>query len=100
MRKGSKKKVSGALILFILACMSLFMLSNAWGQTFISGKVITADGKIVASGAVALEKGELHNDAFLAGGAIGPRNTPSVLFLKSAEPPAIECPFAPKLLPR
>jgi hypothetical protein len=33
--------------------------------------VITADGMVVASGAVALEKGELHNNAFLAGGAIG-----------------------------
>jgi cytochrome c5 len=75
MRKGSKKKVSGALIFFVWACMSLFMLSNAWGQTFISGKVITADGKVVASGAVALEKGELHNDAFLAGGAIGSDGT-------------------------
>jgi hypothetical protein len=48
---------------------------NAWGQTFISGKVITADGKAVASGAVALEKGELHNNAFLAGGAIGSDGT-------------------------
>jgi len=40
-------------------------------QTYVSGKVITADGMVVASGAVALEKGELHNNAFLAGGAIG-----------------------------
>jgi len=75
MRKGSKRRVSGALIFFIGACMSLSMLSNAWGQTFVSGKVITADGKVVASGAVALEKGELHNDAFLAGGAIGSDGT-------------------------
>jgi cytochrome c5 len=30
---------------------------------------------VVASGAVALEKGELHNNAFLAGGAIGPDGT-------------------------
>jgi len=75
MRKGSKKQVSGALIFFVWACMSLFVPSNAWGQTFISGQVITADGKVVASGAVALEKGELHNDAFLAGGAIGSDGT-------------------------
>jgi cytochrome c5 len=49
--------------------------SQAWAQTYVSGKVITADGRVVASGAVALEKGELHNNAFLAGGAIGPDGT-------------------------
>ncbi len=43
----------------------------AWAQTYVSGQVITADGMAVASGAVALEKGELHNNAFLVGGAIG-----------------------------
>ncbi|MGD1986226.1 MAG: cytochrome c [Desulfobacterales bacterium] len=59
------------LIFLSLACLGFFNLPHAWGQTFISGKVITADGKVVASGVVALEKGELHNDAFLAGGAIG-----------------------------
>jgi hypothetical protein len=74
-RPRSKKGNSGALIFLALACVSLFLISNAWGQTFISGKVITADGKVVASGAVALEKGELHNDAFLAGGAIGSDGT-------------------------
>ena len=58
-------------ILFGWVFISLLLLSNAWGQTFISGKVLTADGNVVASGAVALEKGELHNDAFLTGGAIG-----------------------------
>jgi hypothetical protein len=36
-------------------------------KTYVSGKVITADGMVVASGAVALEKGKLHNNAFLAG---------------------------------
>jgi hypothetical protein len=58
----------------VLLGLALFLFAgilNAWGQTFISGKVITADGKVVASGVVALEKGELHNDAFLTGGAIG-----------------------------
>ncbi len=75
MRKRSKKRILGPLIFFVLACMSLFVLSNAWGQTFISGKVITADGMVVASGVVALEKGELHNNAFLAGGAIGSDGT-------------------------
>jgi mono/diheme cytochrome c family protein len=48
------------------------VVSQADAQTFVSGKVITADGMVVASGAVALEKGELHNNAFLVGGAIGP----------------------------
>jgi cytochrome c5 len=55
--------------------VSFLGVSGAWGQTFISGKVITSDGKVVASGVVALEKGELHNDAFLAGGAIGSGGT-------------------------
>jgi predicted outer membrane repeat protein len=44
-------------------------------QTYVSGKVATANGKIVASGAVALEKGELHNNAFQAGGAIAADGT-------------------------
>jgi uncharacterized membrane protein/cytochrome c5 len=50
-------------------------LSEAPAQTYVSGTVTTADGRVVASGAVALEKGELHNNAFLAGGAIGPNGT-------------------------
>ena len=70
MGQRSIKRISGALIFWGWACISILLLSNAWSQTFISGKVITADVKVVASGAVALEKGELHNDAFLAGGAI------------------------------
>ncbi len=49
--------------------------SPSWAQTFVSGKVITADGMVVSSGAVALEKGELHNNAFLTGGSIGPDGT-------------------------
>jgi mono/diheme cytochrome c family protein len=50
-------------------------MPSAWGQTFVSGKVITSDGKVVASGVVALEKGELHNSAFLTGGVIGSDGT-------------------------
>jgi mono/diheme cytochrome c family protein len=50
-------------------------LSEASVQTYVSGTVTTADGRVVASGAVALEKGELHNNAFLAGGAIKPDGT-------------------------
>jgi cytochrome c5 len=49
--------------------------TKSWAQTYVSGKVITSDGMVVASGAVALEKGELHNNAFLAGGAISSDGT-------------------------
>lgn len=49
-----------------------FPVSQVWGQTYVSGRVITSDKKIVSSGVVALEKGELHNNAFMAGGEIGP----------------------------
>ena len=70
MGQRSNKRISPALVFWGGACISILLLSNAWSQTFISGKVITADEKVVASGAVAFEKGELHNDAFLAGGAI------------------------------
>ena len=59
---------------FILVC-SVFILpaaSSARAQTFISGTVITSDGMVVASGAVALERGELHNNEFETGGVIGP----------------------------
>ena len=62
------------MFFLFLGLMSLgtLLTTSAWGQTYVSGKVITADGMAVASGAVALEKGELHNNAFLVGGAIGP----------------------------
>lgn len=65
-----------AIRLILISAVLLFLgVFNAWGETFISGKVVTADGKVAASGAVALEKGELHNNAFLAGGAIEPDGT-------------------------
>ena len=59
--------------------LGILMFFSAWTlavtqgqcQTFVSGKVITSDGMVVASGTVALEKGELHNSEFLAGGEIG-----------------------------
>ena len=54
---------------------ALSTTTESWAQTYVSGKVITSDGMVVASGAVALEKGELHNNAFLAGGAIGSDGT-------------------------
>ncbi len=75
MRQRSKRTIGGALILLVLTGLPLIGPPDAQGQTFISGKAITADGMVVASGAVALEKGELHNNAFLAGGAIGPDGT-------------------------
>ena len=63
----------GMFFLFLgLMSLGTLLTTSAWGQTYVSGKVITADGMAVASGAVALEKGELHNNAFLVGGAIGP----------------------------
>ena len=54
--------------------LALFV-SASWSQTTVSGKVITADGMVVSSGVVALEKGELHNNAFLTGGVIGSDGT-------------------------
>ncbi len=53
----------------------ILIISPSWAQTTVSGKVITSDGMVVSSGVVALEKGELHNNAFLAGGAIGSDGT-------------------------
>ena len=58
----------------LMISWTLFV-SPSWAQTFVSGKVITSDGMVVASGAVALEKGELQNNAFLTGGAIGSDGT-------------------------
>lgn len=75
MRKSSTKRILIIRFILIWMCLSFLGLHNAWGQTFISGKVITSDGKVVASGVVALEKGELHNNAFLTGGAIGSDGT-------------------------
>jgi len=50
----------------------LFANSAVQAETFISGTVITSDGMVVASGVVALERGELHNNEFETGGGIGP----------------------------
>lgn len=70
MRKISKRTICQILVFSVLICLLFGEMPDARGQTFISGKVITADGMVVASGVVALERGELHNNAFLAGGAI------------------------------
>lgn len=74
-----KSNIGKLLRIFILfsglMVVGLLFASAAWCQTYVSGKVITADGMAVASGAVALEKGELHNNAFLAGGRIGEDGT-------------------------
>ncbi len=73
-------RIKPILILVLSLCaLCVVPASRAWAQTYVSGKVITSDGKVVASGAVALEKGELHNDAFLAGGAIGQDGTFKIL---------------------
>lgn len=75
MHRNCKKK--NPALVFVLSVFFAWLLpaSQAWCQTFVSGKVITADGMVVSSGAVALEKGKLHNNVFLAGGAIGPDGT-------------------------
>ena len=61
----------------IVVCSVLILpaVSPARAQTFISGTVITSDGMVVASGVVALERGELHNNEFETGGVIGPDGT-------------------------
>ena len=66
-----------SLFFFTLSLLFTWILTLSWGwsQTYVSGKVITADGMVVASGAVALEKGELHNNAFRAGGVINADGT-------------------------
>jgi cytochrome c5 len=70
----SRSILRNGSIIFIIGLLVSWtvLISQAEAQTYVSGKVITADGMVVASGAVALEKGQLHNNAFLAGGAIGP----------------------------
>ncbi|MBT8368832.1 MAG: hypothetical protein KJP23_29415, partial [Deltaproteobacteria bacterium] len=74
--ESSTAKLMRMWFLFIgLMMAGTLFIPSAWGQTYVSGKVITADGMAVASGTVALEKGELHNNAFLVGGAIGPDGT-------------------------
>ena len=67
------KSIFAPIVAVMVICPVLF--SQAWGQTYVSGKVLTADGMVVASGAVALEKGELHNNAFLAGGEVNADGT-------------------------
>jgi hypothetical protein len=77
MSKDWKSRLQYGGIIFIIGVLASWNVINsqALAETFVSGRVITADGMVVASGAVALEKGELHNNAFLAGGAIGPDGT-------------------------
>jgi cytochrome c5 len=62
------------LLLCFLFLGSVFMVVGAsilHAETFVSGTVITSDGMVVASGVVALERGELHNNVFETGGVIG-----------------------------
>ncbi|CAB1056380.1 hypothetical protein D1BOALGB6SA_1116 [Olavius sp. associated proteobacterium Delta 1] len=75
-QKSRTEKRLGIRSLFLgLMLVGTLFITPAWCQTYVSGKVITSDGMVVASGAVALEKGELHNNAFLVGGAIGSDGT-------------------------
>jgi hypothetical protein len=60
---------------FALWCALALAAPGVRGGTSVSGQVLTSDGKVVASGVVALETGELHNSAFLVGGEIGPDGT-------------------------
>jgi len=68
---------AGRLLIGMLVVLSgLFWGPQVgWCLTYVSGTVATADGMVVASGAVALEKGELHNNAFRAGGAVAADGT-------------------------
>ena len=59
---------------FLVLVSAIFCASGiqmARAATFVSGTAITSDGKVVASGVVALERGELHNNVFETGGVIG-----------------------------
>ena len=61
-------------LLYFLFLGSVFLVVGAsivHAETFVSGTVITSDGMVVASGVVALERGELHNNVFETGGVIG-----------------------------
>jgi hypothetical protein len=73
----SKSIIRNWMILSLAGLMvsGTLLISQSWAQTYVSGKVVTSDGMVVASGAVALEKGELHNNDFLVGGAIGSDGT-------------------------
>jgi cytochrome c5 len=65
------------LLCFLFFCTVSFLFANssAQAETFISGTVITSDGMVVASGVVALERWELHNNEFEIGGVIGSDGT-------------------------
>ena len=56
------KRLGMVLLLLGLMLPGMLLVAPAWCQTYVSGKVLTADGMAVASGAVALEKGQLHID--------------------------------------
>jgi cytochrome c5 len=61
-----------SLLVLVSAIFFVSGIQMARADTFVSGTVITSDGMVVASGAVALERGELHNNVFETGGVIGP----------------------------
>ncbi len=61
-----------SLLYLVFLIPPFLWASSSLAGTVVSGTVITADGMVVASGAVALERGELHNNEFETGGVIGP----------------------------
>ena len=75
MRHDCQKKKLALTIIMSVFFAWLLPVSHGLCQTFVSANVITSDGMVVSSGAVALEKGELHNNVFLAGGAIAADHT-------------------------
>ncbi|MEE9610474.1 MAG: cytochrome c [Desulfatiglandales bacterium] len=70
---GERKRI--VICTLILFFSWVLVGSSAWCETYISGKVVTSDGKLATSGVLALEKGELHNNAFVVGGEILPDGT-------------------------
>lgn len=65
------------IVICSLVLVLTFAIICSWarGETYVSGKVVTSDNKVAASGVVALEKGEVHNNNFLVGGEVSPDGT-------------------------
>jgi hypothetical protein len=66
-------KIIFPTLIFVLS--SMLACSWGWCETLVSGKVATSDGQVAASGVVALEKGEVHNNNFLVGAGVNPDGT-------------------------
>jgi cytochrome c len=70
MHNFSRERERVIISVLVLFFSWVFAGSLAWCETYVSGRVLTSDGKLATSGVVALEKGELHNNIFLVGGEI------------------------------